>query len=101
MKTFIFNILGRKYQVESLLEQKEIGKINEKITQDIIKLEIRYPNADRIDILIFYLIELWEKIVNLEKNLQQKKETQNVLNYKIKKIRQQVDKEIEKLTNLD
>lgn len=99
MKTFIFNVLGRKYQVESLLEQKETVKINEKISQDIINLEIRYPNADRIDILIFYLIELREKIVNLEKFLQSKDETLNILSHKIKKVEQQISLEIEKLTN--
>ena len=101
MKAFTFNILGRKYPVESHLEPKETEKINERITQDVAKLEIQYPNADRIDILVFYLIELCEKLVNLEKVLQQKKETQDVLSHKIKKIRQQVNKEIEKLTNLD
>ena len=101
MKAFTFNILGRKYPVESHLESKETEKINEIITQDVAKLEIRYPNADRIDILVFYLIELCEKLVNLEKILQQKKETQSVLSHKIKKIQQQVNKEIEKLTNMD
>ena len=101
MKAFTFNILGRKYPVESHLESKETEKINEIIMQNVAKLEIQYPNADKIDILVFYLIELCEKLVNLEKILQQKKETQSVLSHKIKKIQQQVNKEIEKLTNMD
>ena len=62
-----FEILGKKYRIQSSLEAGEAGRINGEITRRLKSLASEYAALDKIDILILYIIELKEKISEMEK----------------------------------
>jgi len=94
MSVFTVNLLGRKYQIETSLSLEEIEKIEKKIEEDISQLEVKFPDLDRIDIFILYLIELWEKFFTMEKQSFQKKDSYEIVKKRIKKIIDLIEKEI-------
>jgi DNA repair ATPase RecN len=93
-----FEILGKKYRIQSSLRTDEAEKINGEIVKRFRSLEAEYPALDKIDILVLCIIELKEKISGMEKNF--KKDTE-----KLDKIRNNValleKKIVEELKNLD
>ncbi len=62
-----FEILGKKYQIQSSLDADEIGKINGEIVKRLNNLTYEYPALDKIDILVLYIIELKEEISCMER----------------------------------
>lgn len=93
-----FDIFGKKYQIQSGLNSGETEKINGDVVKRLKILAIEYPSLDRMDILILYVIELKEKIRDMEKSF--KKESD-----KLEKTRDKVvsleKKIVEELKNLD
>lgn len=93
-----FDILGKKYQIQSSLGAEEIEKINGEIVKRLRSLASEYPALDKIDTLVLYMIELKEKISGMEKTF--KKETE-----KLEKIKNKIafleKKIVEELKNLD
>jgi len=69
-------ILGKKYQIQSGLPPEEVLRIHREIVKRLKILSLEYPNLDKIDILVLYVIELNEKIIDMEKTL--KKETKKI-----------------------
>ncbi len=63
-----FEILGKKYQIQSSLDAGEADKINGEIESRLRGLISEYPALDKIDILVLYVIELKKKISGMERN---------------------------------
>lgn len=91
------NILGKTYLISSSLPSEEIGKIIKEINEKCKSLEYQYEKFDRVDILIIYLIELYEIIYNLKKELMKKEWDKKIIRNKVEEI----EKEIELILNLD
>jgi len=62
-------ILGKKYQIQSGLSSEEVIRMHREIVKRLKTLSLEYPSLDRIDILVLYVIELNEKIIDMEKTL--------------------------------
>ena len=102
MKTFNLDFLGKKYKytIESSLTQQEIDKISEEIKNSIANLEKKYPTKDKVDILILYIIELWEKFKKSEDTFFSKNSSLEMVKKRLKRIILEVEEEVKKLTKL-
>jgi len=91
---FKVNILGRTYSISTSMPFNEINRIAKEINEKYKNLENNYKSFDKVDILVIYLIELYETIYNLKKELSKKDEFKNKIKEEIEKI----EKELENLT---
>ncbi|MFN4227762.1 MAG: cell division protein ZapA [Candidatus Ratteibacteria bacterium] len=80
------NILGKNYTIHSSLPYSEINKIAKEINEKYKNFEAEYKTFDKVDILIFYLLELYETINNLKKSLLKEEEIKNKIKKKITEI---------------
>jgi len=71
------NILGKTYSIQSFLPISEIHRIAKEINEKYESLENEYKSFDKVDILIFYIIELYETIYNFKKTLLEKESYKN------------------------
>lgn len=101
MRTFVLDFLGRKYRIETTLGQDEIAQIETRIKEDFARFEAKYPRSDRIDIFIFYLIELWERIFILERRLGEGRTRWEFLQTRLKKIAERVEKHVKQCSLKD
>lgn len=100
MRSVIFRIFGRKHKIITSLDHPKEKKLQEEIKNELDLLAARYPDADKIDILSFYVIELWERIIDLENSVSKTAEKQKNIKSRLEKTRDFVEKEIDRLTNL-
>lgn len=91
------NILGKTYSIQSILPPSEIEKIVKEINEKYRHLENIYRTFDKVDILIIYLIELYETIYNLKKELNSKEEFKNRIKNRIEKLEKELESAIENL----
>ncbi|MGI6595174.1 MAG: cell division protein ZapA [Elusimicrobia bacterium] len=75
-------ILGKRYQIQSGLSLTDVGRMHKDIERRLKFFSSEYPNLDKIDILVLYVIELNEKIIDMENKL--KKETDRLSKIRIK-----------------
>ncbi|MGC9031771.1 MAG: cell division protein ZapA, partial [Minisyncoccia bacterium] len=80
------NVLGKNYTIDSSLSSVEINKVAKEINEKYKIFEKEYKTFDKLDILIFYLIELYEIIYKLEKKLSKGEEVKNRIKNKIAEI---------------
>lgn len=92
-----FEILGKKYQVQSSLNPEETDKINGEIVKRLKSLTYEYPTLDKIDILILYIIELKEKISILEKTSSKEAGRLDNIRNKISLLEKKITEEIKNL----
>ncbi|MCM8777708.1 MAG: cell division protein ZapA [Candidatus Omnitrophica bacterium] len=69
-------IFGKKYQIQSGLSSEEVIRMYREIVKRLKTLSLEYPRLDKVDILVLYVIELNEKIIEMEKVL--KKEVKKI-----------------------
>ncbi|RKY31024.1 MAG: hypothetical protein DRP67_03350 [Candidatus Omnitrophota bacterium] len=102
MKTFYIDILGKKYKyrIETSLTQQEIDNISQQIKESVDNLQKKYPAKDKIEILLLYIIELWEKFKNYENKFFSQKTSLEIARKRIERIISQVENEIKRLTKL-
>ncbi|MBN1445931.1 MAG: cell division protein ZapA [Candidatus Omnitrophica bacterium] len=70
----ILDIFGKKYRVQSGLNSDEISRINREIVKRLRTLALEYPSLDRMDALVLYIVELNEKITDMEKKVSREKD---------------------------
>ncbi|MCM8785255.1 MAG: cell division protein ZapA [Candidatus Omnitrophica bacterium] len=92
------NILGKNYTIRSSLPFSEINKIVKEINEKYKNFEIEYKTFDKVDILIFYLLELYETIYNLKKSLLREDEIKDKIKNKIEEIEKDVILVLKNLT---
>ncbi|MCM8767904.1 MAG: cell division protein ZapA [Candidatus Omnitrophica bacterium] len=92
------NILGKNYTIHSSLPSSEINRIAKEINEKYKIFEIEYKTFDKVDILIFYLLELYEIIHNLRKSLSKEEEIKNKIKNKIEEIEKDIFLILENLT---
>ncbi|MCM8805085.1 MAG: cell division protein ZapA [Candidatus Omnitrophica bacterium] len=85
------NILGKTYSIYSSLPSEEISKIVKEINEKCRRLENEYNRFDKVDILIIYLIELYEMIYNLKKDLVKKELDRKNIKSKIEEIEKEIE----------
>ncbi len=95
---FKITILGRTYSISSSMPFNEVNKIANEINEKYKNLENIYKSFDTVDILVIYLIELYEIIYNLKKELSRKEEFKNKIKEEIEKIEKELELAIEGLT---
>jgi flagellar motility protein MotE (MotC chaperone) len=89
-----FDILGKKYQIQSPLSSEEIEKINGEIVKQLKMITMDYPSLDRMDILVLYIIELKEKINDMEKRIKKEMERKERVKDKILSLEKEVSEEL-------
>lgn len=97
MKIQSIDILGKKYRIQSDFKNEEIDGIRRDINSRLKMLIMEYPNLDRIDILILYIIELQEKINLMEKKRNKENEKLAKISQKLYSIEKKIKNEIEKI----
>jgi cell division protein ZapA (FtsZ GTPase activity inhibitor) len=95
---FKVNILGRTYSISSSIPFSEVNKIAKEINEKYKNLENIYKAFDKVDILVIYLIELYETIYNLKRELFKKEEFKNKIKEEVEKIEKDLEFAIESLT---
>lgn len=97
MKGYKTKILGKTYSLQSDFDEKEFRKIKKEVEDKIKHYENQYPTADKLDLLVIFVFELFEKIHTTEKKLQEEKKKCE----KAKKRIEQIEKRLkEKVVNL-
>lgn len=92
------NILGKNYTIRSSLPSSEINMITKEINEKYKNFEIEYKTFDKVDILIFYIVELYEIIYYLKKELSKKEEFKNKIKKKLAEIEKDVILTLKNLT---
>jgi predicted DNA-binding transcriptional regulator len=95
---FKVNILGRIYSISSSIPFNEVERIAKEINEKYKNFESIYKHFDKVDILVIYLIELYETIYNLKKELAKKDEFKSKIKGEIEKIEKELELGIENLT---
>ena len=93
----ILDILGKKYQVQSGLTTDEISRINREIVKRLKTLALEYPSLDRMDALVLYVVELNEKILDMEKAAKKERDRMEKVRSKIFALEEKIKEEIKKL----
>ncbi len=93
-----FNILGKKYRIQSRLSSEEIEKINKEIVYHLRNLAMEYPALDKMDALVLCIIELKEKIIDMEKRGKKEMEKMEKIKKKIIFLEKKVLEELKILT---
>ena len=98
MKFQTFSIFGKKYRIQSNLSEDQIKKIIEEIDKRITSLQKEYPSSDKIDLLFFYVLELHELLLKMEKEQEKLKTQIKKAKLRIENLENEIKKEIENLT---
>lgn len=98
MRVQSVDILGKKYHLQLDLKSSELEKISKDINKRLKLLLLEYTDFDKIDIMVFYLVELHEKMYYMDKQLQKEKERLDRISKKILSIENKIKNEIENLT---
>ena len=98
MKFQTFSIFGKKYRIQSNLSEDQIRKIIEEIDKRITSLQKEYPSSDKIDLLFFYVLELHEVLMKMEKEQEKLKTQIKKAKSRIEHLESEIKKEIENLT---
>ncbi|MGC8977539.1 MAG: cell division protein ZapA [Candidatus Ratteibacteria bacterium] len=85
------NIFGKTYFIYSTLPSNEINKIVREINEKYRQLEQQYKTFDKVDILIVFLIELYEVIYNLKKEIAKNHQDRKVIKEKIEEIEKEIE----------
>ncbi len=97
MKRYRLTILGRPLVVRTDKDEAYMRKIESKINKDLQDLRTKMPHADNLDLGIFYLFLLFEKIEQLQISIERMKKSSD----QARQIIQNLEKEIlRELTNL-
>ena len=97
MKIQSIDIFGKKYQVQLGLKNSELTEINTDINTRLKTLMVEYSNLDKIDILIFYIIELHEKLYFMKRQLAKQEEKLRKISEKLVSVEKKIKNEIENL----
>ncbi|MDD3726124.1 MAG: cell division protein ZapA [Candidatus Ratteibacteria bacterium] len=89
-------IFGKKYQIQSGLSSEEIIRINKEIENRLKVLSMEYSTLDNIDILVLYVVELHEKIMELEKKVKKEFEKLESIKTKIFRIEENIREKVKK-----
>jgi len=95
------NILGKTYSIQSSLSFSDINKIAKEINEKYKILENEYRTFDKVDILILYIIELYEMIYTFKKGIIEKEEYKNKIVKKVEEIEKDIETTLENLTNYE
>ncbi|MCD6408382.1 cell division protein ZapA [bacterium] len=98
MKFQTFSIFGKKYKIQSNLSEDQIKKIIEEIDKRITSLQREYPSSDKIDLLFFYVLELHELLIKMEKEQEKLRIQIKRAKSRIENLENEIKKEIENLT---
>jgi len=93
-----FSIFGKKYKIQSNLSEDQIKKIIEEIDKRITSLQREYPSSDKIDLLFFYVLELHELLIKMEKEQEKLRIQIKRAKSRIENLENEIKKEIENLT---
>lgn len=92
------NVLGKTYTVHSSLTFTELNKIVSEINEKYKTFQNEYRTFDKVDILIFYIIELYELIYSLKKEILLKERYKDKVLKKIEEVEKEINIVLENLT---
>jgi len=92
----ILDIFGKKYHVQSGVTPDEADRINREIVKRLKILALEYPALDRMDALVLYVVELNEKILDMEKAAKKDRDRIEKVRSKIFALEEKIKEEIKK-----
>lgn len=94
------NILGKNYKIYTVLNEKEVQEVVTEINEKYRQFENEYKTLDKVDILIFYIFELYETIFNLKKDIKKNLSITDKIKSKIEKIEKEIENTLLNLTEI-
>ncbi|MCM8769274.1 MAG: cell division protein ZapA [Candidatus Omnitrophica bacterium] len=98
MKTVSLHLAGRKYTMQTSLSPESVSRMEKNINENLALLQMKHPSSDLIDILVFSLIEKWEQLVTLEKELEEQRLNKEKIRLKLRKLSSQIEEKLKELT---
>ncbi|MCS7179956.1 MAG: cell division protein ZapA [bacterium] len=92
------NILGKTYTLHSSLPYEELTKVIKEINDRFNKIQSEYKTLDKVDVLVFYLIELYENIYLLKKECSYMEKNKEKIKNKIDEIEKEITITLKNLT---
>ncbi|MCM8772152.1 MAG: cell division protein ZapA [Candidatus Omnitrophica bacterium] len=95
---FKVNILGKTYTIQTSLSSLEIDEIVKEINEKYKFLEKEYKAFDKVDLLVFYIIDLYERIYKLKKEIEMKEKNKSKVVRKIEEVERDIERLLKNLT---
>ncbi|HOJ39573.1 MAG TPA: cell division protein ZapA [bacterium] len=98
MRTITIQVAGRRYALETSLPPESVSDLEKNIQEELARLQVKHPSSDLIDILVFSLIEKWERTLSLELSLQNCRQSQERMRSRLRQLVGLIEKKIKELT---
>ena len=98
MKKHKIKLFGKQYILQFDFDEKQINKIKENIEEKIKYYQLQYPNADKIDILVVFVLNLMEELYKKDKKLIEKEKNIENLKRRLNTIEKRIKEKIYYLT---
>lgn len=86
MSKFTFRILDRVHTFETSLTPDQLREIQARTERDLRDLCRRYSEADRMNILTFYIFELLEEIAALSAQISEQRQRMRMVKARIRRL---------------
>ena len=98
MKKHKIKFFGKEYILQFDFDEKQINRIKKDIEEKIKYYQSQYPNADKIDILVVFVLNLMEELYRKDKKLIEKDKNIEILKKYLNTIEEKVKEKIVDLT---
>jgi len=98
VKKHKIKLFGKQYILQFDFDEKQINKIKENIEEKIKYYQLQYPNADKIDILVVFVLNLMEELYKKDKKLIEKEKNIENLKRRLNTIEKRIKEKIYYLT---
>jgi len=98
VKKHKIKLFGKEYTLQFDFDEKQINKIKKDIEEKIKYYQLQYPNADKIDILVVFVLNLMEELYRKNKKLTEKDKNIEILKKHFNIIEKRIKEKIDYLT---
>jgi len=98
VKKHKIKLFGKEYTLQFDFDEKQINKIKKDIEEKIKYYQSQYPNADKIDILVVFVLNLMEELYRKNKKLTEKDKNIEILKKHFNIIEKRIKEKIDYLT---
>ncbi len=98
MKKHKIKLFGKEYTLQFDFDEKQINKMKKDVEEKIKYYQSQYPNADKIDILVVFVLNLMEELYRKDKKLIEKDKNKEILKRRLNTIEKRIKEKIDYLT---
>jgi len=98
VKKHKIKLFGKEYTLQFDFDEKQINKIKKDVEEKIKYYQLQYPNADKIDILVVFVLNLMEELYRKDKKLIEKDKNKEILKRRLNTIEKRIKEKIDYLT---